>query len=287
MLRAGTWTIKIHPVRLLLALICLVGVWIILGEIIVPWVIDASYHRMSLSLSNWIFQGRAARHPVEHYQHLWRGIWYRITGLIIAFSAVTLIISRPRFFQRYVGEATPGALGTIRMLTCASLLLVTLKYDPAHVAILPPEFRRPMGVMDFLYWFPIGINRFVTNGTALRSIESFTLLVLFLGMIGWRARLVIPLGGLCFLLLSGVDRQYIHLYHQGLVSLYVMVVLSLAPCSDGWSVDRLWKIFRGRATPEDNSPSSIYGWSRYACWVAMQRGPSLVERDKYEGNSLP
>jgi hypothetical protein len=118
------------------------------------------------------------------------------------------------------------------------------------VAVLSPELRSSMGVIDFLYRLPIGFDQFVANGSALRGFPSVTLVVLFLGMIGWLTRLVVPLGGLCYFLLGGVNRQYTHLYHQGLVPLYLMAVLSFTPCGDGWSVDRLWNIFRDRPKPK-------------------------------------
>src|SRR5262249_40310069 len=41
------------------------------------------------------------------------------------------------------------------------------------------------------------------------------------------------------------------------------------PCGDGWSVDRLSKVYRGRIFPDTGHASAIYGWSRYACWVVI------------------
>jgi predicted DCC family thiol-disulfide oxidoreductase YuxK len=53
------------------------------------------------------------------------------------------------------------------------------------------------------------------------------------------------------------------------VPLYVMIVLSFTPCGDGWSVDRLRKISQGRAVPDADRTSPVYGWSRYVCWVMI------------------
>jgi len=258
---------------LLVALAYLLGFWMAFGMVVVPRIIDSAYHHASVSWLNEIFHGRTARHPVDHYQHMWQELWRGITEIgavtAVALAMAARVASTPRFFQQYVGEATPGALGAIRMLTCGSLLLVTLLDDPAHVAVLPSELRSPMGIMDVLYRLPIGFDRFVADRGGLGALESLTTLILFLGMIGWRTRIVIPLGALCYLLLGGIDRQYSHFYHQGLLPLYLMAVLSWTPCGDGWSVDRLWNALRGRAAPEANGTSPVYGWSRYACWVVV------------------
>ena len=48
-----------------------------------------------------------------------------------------------------------------------------------------------------------------------------------------------------------------------------MLVLSFTPCGDGWSVDRLWKIYQGRAVADADRTSPVYGWSRYACWAMI------------------
>jgi predicted DCC family thiol-disulfide oxidoreductase YuxK len=237
--------------------------------VVVPRLIDVAYHHTTLPMFHGIFGPRAARHTVDHYLSLWQRLWGGTIGPLIVFVALAAVISRPRFFRQFVGPASPGALGVIRMLACAGLLMVTVKFDPAHVAVLPPELRSPMGTMDVLYRLPIGFAQFVANGSALRSFQSFTQAVLFLGMIGWLTRLVIPLGALCFFVLGGIDRQYAHLYHQGLVPLYLMAVLSFTPCGDGWSVDRLWNTFRDRPSPGNTGPRSVYGWSRYACWAVI------------------
>src|SRR4030095_11931297 len=41
------------------------------------------------------------------------------------------------------------------------------------------------------------------------------------------------------------------------------------PCGDGWSVDRMRKVSLGHPVPEPERTSSVYGWARYACWVAI------------------
>ena len=43
--------------------------------------------------------------------------------------------------------------------------------------------------------------------------------------------------------------------------IYVLAVLSFTPCGDGWSLDRLRRIARGRSVPAAEHPAAVYGWA--------------------------
>ena len=104
---------------------------------------------------------------------------------------------------------------------------------------------------------------------SLRAFQVLTELLLFLGLIGWRTRLVLPFAALCHFVLLGILIDYSFFWHQNLVPLYVLMVLCFTPCGDGWSVDRLRKIAQGQTVPDADRASPVYGWSRYACWVMI------------------
>lgn len=173
------------------------------------------------------------------------------------------------YYKRFIGPATPESLGMIRIIACISLIVMALWFeDMPRSALLPVSMRSNMGIMQFFYFIP-GFELFVRSEGALKVFEWLTVLVLFLGMIGWRTRVVIPLGAFCYLLLGGIVRQYFYFYHQGLIVVYLLGILSFTPCGDGLSVDRLLKVQRGQPVPEANRPLPIYGWSRYTCWVLL------------------
>ncbi|MGB3295836.1 MAG: hypothetical protein WBB01_22870 [Phormidesmis sp.] len=138
----------------------------------------------------------------------------------------------------------------------------------SSVALLPPEMREPVGMMRFFHAIP-GFNSFVRSQVGLSIFEWLTALLLFLGVIGWRTRAIIPLATLCYFLYGGIVRDYTFFWHQGLVLLYIMAVLSLTPCGDGLSVDRLRRARLGASVPAADATSPIHGWSRYACWVVI------------------
>jgi hypothetical protein len=175
---------------------------------------------------------------------------------------------RLRAVRTAVGEATPESLGWIRILACSALLASALWEDLASSAWLPPELRRPHGVMQWLYALP-GFDRFLASETALRAFNWMTALALLAAAVGWRTRIAVPLGAACYLVLGGILRDYAWFFHTGIVPLYVMAVLSLTPCGDAWSVDRRLAARRGEPVVPAGYASAVYAWSRYACWVAI------------------
>ncbi len=244
------------------------GLWIFFAKMVVPAVIESAYRGESWVFLNRMISGQAT-HPVSKYIQDWDAVTMRalLTGL--GFWLIVLVFSSPAFFRRVVGATTPGSLGAIRMWTCLILLLGTLIEDLPSIALLPADMRQSFGVTQYLYTLGIGSERLVSSEASLRAFQWLTELILFLGLIGWRTRIVIPLGALCAFVFFGILIDYSFFWHQNLVPIYVMTVLSFTPCGDGWSIDRLWKISRGRTVPDADRASPVYGWSRYACWVTI------------------
>lgn len=255
-------------IRLLLILVGLAVVWMLFATLVAPPLIQSAYRGESWSLLNRMILGQA-QFPVGHYLQKWHRVV--INGLLsgLAFYLIALVTTSPAFSRRIVGETTPGSLGAIRMWTCLILLVTTSWEDLGSIAWLPAEVRRPRGMLGYLYALPVGFDRFVTSEPSLRGLQLLTEVLLFLGLIGWRTRVVVPLAASCYFVLLGILIDYSFFWHQNLVPLYVMIVLSFTPCGDGWSVDRLWKVYRGRGVPDGDRPLSVYAWSRYACWVAI------------------
>src|SRR5205085_12147433 len=86
---------------------------------------------------------------------------------------------------------------------------------------------------------------------------------------GWRTRIVIPLCALASLVMQGILRENSFFWHQNLVPTYVLIVLSFTRCGDGWSLDRLLRIYRGQDVPDAAVAAARYGWARYACWIPI------------------
>jgi hypothetical protein len=183
---------------------------------------------------------------------------------LLAF-AVTWVFTSSRFCARYVGETGPEPLALIRILTCGVLLMMTLSEDLGRTAVLPREMVRPYGALKLFYLVP-GFGALVQDATALRVFQGLTAMLLLCGALGLFTRAAIPAAAFCWLVFGGVIRQYAFYFHTGIVPLYVLAVLAFAPSGDAWSFDARRQAARGDVRLR---PAAVYGWARYACWVAI------------------
>lgn len=245
----------------------LVGIWLVLGLGAVPYLIESAYRGESFSFLNQALAPYAAT-PVDFILAQWADIVAFGALTILLLSALAYVLGLPETARRAVGEATPGDIGAIRMLVCGVLLVSTLWEDLASTAALPREQIRPMGILRLLYLLPIGFDRFAASPMALQTFEWVTAAVLFLGLIGWKTRWTVPAGAICYLILGGLLRQYAWFYHTGLLGLYLLAVLAVLPSHHGRSVDRLLKLRKGEHVPPE-TPSSRYGWMRFALWTTL------------------
>lgn len=248
----------------LIGICILIGAtWILFAHLVVPPLIKSAYEGQSFELLNGIISGQDT-HPVQHYLTSWDQLSLRFLGALGIWLLFALKITTPSFFQKYVGEATPKSLGAIRIIVCAIALVMVLLEDLTISSRLPAEMARDerMGIVSVLFDLPLGIDSLVTNATGLRTFQIATAVLLLLGTIGWRTRITVPLGAICFLIMGGLLRRYAFFFHTGLLPAWVLIVLAFTPCGHGWSIDALHRSVR-------RSPAAVYGWSRYACWSVV------------------
>jgi predicted DCC family thiol-disulfide oxidoreductase YuxK len=255
--------------RLAVSLV-LLAAWLAFATLAVPPLIMRAYHGESLPLFNALIISRES-HALGEYLAYWRNVTWLGAAWSVAvwfIAPVRRLMSSPSFFERAVGAATPATLGAIRSWTCGVLLVMTLWEDLASTTLLPRELVRPKGVLHLLHALPIGFERFLASATALWTFEHLTALLLLLGVFGLGTRIVVPAAAACYLVLAGILREYSWFYHTGLIPLYVLIALSFTPCGDGWSLDRLIKVARGRPVPPAE-PGPVYGWARYLVWTVI------------------
>src|SRR5215470_1419649 len=176
--------------------------WMVFAKFVAPSLIATIYRGESFPILNSLIKGQA-QFSLEHYLQKWN---YRTMVVLwsgIGFWLLAMLMTSPFFFKRFVGEATPGTLGAIRVWVCLILLVSTLWEDLPSFALLPLELRQDMGIMSLLDKLPISYQSFLTSGASLGLFQWLTILLLFLAMIGWRTRVVVPLGMLCVLVLNG------------------------------------------------------------------------------------
>ena len=252
-------------------IIIVAGIGLLLfTKFLTPWLIEQAYYGKSFEIVNALIRGQAS-HPVSFYQGEWDTLArpfllaYAIWGLLVVVLFDVMI--RPMFFNKFVGEATPGALGAIRILVCGILFLNLCWEDLPSSVLVPPDLRETSGALQLFYVLPF-FREFVDSQLALRIAQWLTLGLLLCGAAGWKTRYVLPLAAIGWFVLGGIIRQSLWAFHQGITSWYVLVALALLPCGNGLSVDRLLKVARGQA-PESQDPTPTYGFARYVCWVIV------------------
>lgn len=170
------------------------------------------------------------------------------------------------YYNRFVGPASAEYLGWIRIVACTILCVSAAWEDLASTALIPRELVVPMGVLQWLYWLPIGFAEFTHNPLYLQLYKYVTVALLMLAAIGYRCNLTVPLAAVAYVIYGGVLRQYCHLFHNCLIATYLLAALALTPCGAGLSVDQMLRNKRGVCAPGD---TAVYGWCRYLCWVAI------------------
>ncbi|HEV2296154.1 MAG TPA: DCC1-like thiol-disulfide oxidoreductase family protein [Tepidisphaeraceae bacterium] len=266
--------------RLLILLALGVAAWAVVAFVIGPPIVRSGYANASpIAAINDAFGHRHA-YPLDHYLRKWNrlalgglGAWLGVGGLVLTTTA-------PWFARRIVGTATPGTLGAIRVLTCLVLAYAVISEPVWSVVKLSPRDRVPMGVMDFIYADgphargtpALGFDRFVRSEDGLLAFRAITAAILLLAALGWKTRPMLIVGFMAALVLLGIVRSYSWLSHSGLLPLYVLIVLIVTRAGDGWSVDRLVKLWRNEPVAPAEKPVAHYAWARYAVWtvIAMQ-----------------
>jgi hypothetical protein len=167
-----------------------------------------------------------------------------------------------------VDNATPNTLGFLRIVVCTLLLSNVLWEDLASAALIPRSFVRPMGVMTLLNQVP-GLAELPGNRGALLALQGTTAVLLLLGILSWKTRVVLPLAAVAYLIMGGILRHFTHFFHQSLAPFQVLIVLCLLPSGDGWSLDRLTRLARGEPLPPGHLATPFYGLCRLACWTPL------------------
>lgn len=265
------------------------GGWLLIAYGWVPLLLESGYRQEGWAVLNELFADR--RQPFEHYLEWWHrmarlGTFWCLVVAVCSVCWRAIYASVPRFFDRFVGAATPGTLGAIRAWTCAILCYHTLfHYSLPGTALLPEAMMQPMGVMDWLRWLPIGYDAFLADPVALGAFGYVTALLLLLGAVGLGTRCVLPLGAIGYLVVAGIERQFSFFNHGGIVPWYVLVVLCFTRCDHGFSMDRLWCRVRGRPVVPA-VPHAQFGWARYAVWTTITTVYLMAALSKLYGTGL-
>jgi hypothetical protein len=245
----------------------LLAAWVGFGFLLVPRLILDAYHGESWHVLNSVIQGQAS-HPPQYYLDDWRRIHLAsIVGLIVL-PMILIFANRlgTIFFDRFVGFATPEALGGIRFWVFFILAVNLLWEDLPSVSHLPTHLRIQMGMMSLFHYIP-NWESIYTNYSALATLKIITFAALIFAMIGFRSRWSVPCATILALIHGGILREYSHLFHTCLLPLQIAVALSFLRCGEGFSIDQC--LTKKTKTDVPQSSMATYGWSRYFCWLIV------------------
>lgn len=251
-------------------LVTLVGavLWSAFAWGIAPSIIRSGYEGTSIGPINGLFDYRH-EYPFEHYWTKFADLAALALVCWLALGALTLVFDSRAFGRRFVPPATPGAIGVIRCLvSLLCIFYVTIWDDLPALAHLPSEMRKPMGSLEFFYKIP-GFAAMVASEDALRAFRAVLVALFICCAVGFKTRILLPIASVLFLAFGGLVRSYQWYYHNGLIPWYILTVLIFMPHSDGWSVDRLIRIWRGKPVPPSDKPAMRYGWARYVIWMCV------------------
>ena len=86
--------------------------------------------------------------------------------------------------------------------------------------------------------------------------KAIAIIALLMGAVGIATRPMLILATILCLPIVGIP-------------LYILLVLIFTRSGDGWSLDRLIRLWKGKPVPPRDVATPYYGWARYACWMVL------------------
>lgn len=221
-----------------------------------------------------------ANYPVGHYLAKWYGLAGGVLALWIAAIALPLLTTGRNFAERYVSKATPGTLGAIRCFVGCICLYFTWysKLLAVPVLLADGQLFHSMGVMDLLY--RAGLAKIVATDGGAFAWQTATMIAVLFATIGLFTRVSVPVAAALYVATIGVNRSLFWFNHTGLVPFYLLAAMSFMRCGDGFSVDRMIRIWRQREVPDADEPTRYYAWCRWLLWGAVSLGYFLAGLSK-------
>ncbi len=187
----------------------------------------------------------------------------------ICFCAAILVKSKPWSLEHLAGTASAEDLGWVRSVVCVISLIYVCSEDTTSLAWMPAELRSPQsGAMGFLYALPLGLENLARSLIGLWLFKAGTCVSLLCAALGFKSRWTLPISTLGVFVLGGIHREYTHFFHTGLIPLYLLMVLNVLPCADGFSLDGRLDARKDRGG-QSQTPSYLYGYARYAVWAVI------------------
>lgn len=144
-----------------------------------------------------------------------------------------------------------AALGMVRAGVCGFILCEILLTSFSDLGRLPATLLRPTGAMQILPW---RFYDLLLTPAGMVTLKWLMVLSLFAATIGCLTGLATKSSALLFVFYEGLLRSFSHFNHDEMPAVYILIVLALSPCGDGFSFDS-W-----RDKTRAGRPGLIYGY---------------------------
>ena len=208
-------------------------------------------------------------HAVGHYLAKWSGVAASLLTLWVLAVALPLLTTSRTFERKYIGLATPGTLGAIRAWVGVILLYMASSSQiwKAPDLLAAGQKHVSMGLMDVFY--RLGFDQVIRSPALAMTWHYATMAALLCVTLGLFTRTSIILALVLYVAEIGVIRSFYFFSHIGLVPWYCLVVLAFTRCGDGFSLDRMIRIWRQLPTPDPDVATRYYAWARWMIWFSV------------------
>jgi predicted DCC family thiol-disulfide oxidoreductase YuxK len=170
------------------------------------------------------------------------------------------------------GMATAREIGLLRAFVCLLLWFSVVREDLASIAVFPREMAMPRGIMRLFWQYVPGYYSLGETAWMLNAFEWITGGFLLLAAVGLFTRVTVPVAFLCYVVFAGLVREYFWIFHQFLLPMTMLGIMSVLPCGEACSVDRLIRLARNAPVPDDGTPTVAHGLMRAAIWSPLAFG---------------
>ena len=166
------------------------------------------------------------------------------------------------------------------MCTVALFEVLVWEAGFSDIAGLPPGLfaLAPEGVVERFVYPLFGWTSYPESVVALQTLRVATGAFLGLAALGLGTPLVLPSAAVLYLVFEGIARSYSHLFHTGLVPVYLLLLLAFFPSGDGFAE----RTRRTKRLPD----APVYGWCLYLLWVVLSLGYLMAGLNKLRVDGL-
>lgn len=186
--------------------------------------------------------------------------------VLVGIPAVHRALASPMVVRRWAGLAPAWELGMLRAGICGIAFVCLASEDMASLAGVPAELRQPMGVSLVIARLPAFLLEWLHSSVGLLTVQWLGLGCLAVAAVGYRTQAFLIPGLVLYLLAACFPREVTHYYHSGLGVFYLLCVLSLTRCGDGFSVDRMLGSQRAESGLSGRARFEHYGFARFFLW---------------------